>query len=100
MPNYAAGFNMGGYSADPDSIIITDDWQSAIHYLADTIDRWWDQDYLMADGGPSEADTRYLDTHTELHNAPSAPEYHAVVNDARGYSWHLWVVPTDEPVDD
>ncbi len=95
---YATGWNMGGYSPDPDHIYIPDDWQSAIKYLTDAIDIWWDQDYdYVTDPEEKLAiDARYLDVHTELHNMPAEGEYHAVINDINGYAQHLWIVPTDE----
>lgn len=99
---YAAGWNMAGYSPEPDNIYVTEDWESAIAYLADTIDRWWDHDYdYLTD--PEEklaTDARYLDVHAELHNMPAEGEYHAAVNDINGHWHHLWVVPTNEIPED
>lgn len=102
MQNYAAGWNMGGYGAEPDNIWVTDDWQSAVTYLADTIDTWWNQDYwsLEPDAPAETVDARYLDIHTELHNMPTGPEYHGIVADQGGYAYHFWIVPTDEPMQD
>lgn len=100
MQNYAAGWNLGAYSPDPDHVYITDDWQAAVTYLADTIDRWWDQDYDSGSETHDQVDGRYLPIHTELHNMPTGPEYHGIVPDALGYDYHLWIVPTDEPADE
>lgn len=100
MQNYAAGWNMGGYSPDPDNIHITDDWQSAVTYLADTIDRWWDQDYDSGSETPEQVDGRYLPIHTALHSAPQPPEWHGKVTLANGYYWYLWIAESDEPADE
>ena len=105
MQNYAAGWNMGGYSPDPDNIHVTDDWQSAVAYLSDTIGRWWDQDYDAIGELPwgetaEQVDGRYLGIHTALHNAPQPPEWHGKVTLANGYDWHLWITETDEPADE
>ena len=99
MTNWAAGWNMGGYSPDPDHVMVTDSFETAVAYLVDTVDRWWDSDYDTGDDA-STIDGRYLDAHTMLHNVGASPsEISVTVQDAGGYDYHLWVVPTSEPVD-
>lgn len=100
MTNYAAGWNLGGYSPDPDHVYVTDDWESAVTYLAEIVDAWWDQEYDMDNPDKDGIDGRYLPIHTELHNIPTGPEWHGSVPDHNGYGYHLWITPTDEPVDE
>ena len=99
MTNYAAGWNMGGYSPDPDNVMVTDSFESAVTYLADTVEYWWDQDYEIADSGDARLriDGRYLDAHTALHIVGSVPTaVSVVVQDANGYDYYLWIVETEE----
>lgn len=98
MTNYAAGWNMGDYSPDPDNVWVTDGFENAVAYLVDTVDRWWDSDYDTGDD-PASIDGRYLDAHTELHNVGSVPtEVSVVVQDANGYDHYLWIMETKEEI--
>lgn len=100
MTAYAAGWNQVGYSPNPDHVYVTDDWQRAVEYLADTIERWWDEDYEMVAekvASRESIDATYLDAHTALHNAPSGPEFSLVVHDRNGGPWTLWIQETEEP---
>ena len=100
MTNYAAGWNMGGYSPDPDNVWVTDSFESAVTYLADTVDRWWDSDYDL-DDDPADIDGRYLTAHSELHNVGTVPrDIDVVVQDPNGYDHHLWIMATDQEVTD
>ncbi|MHB1100343.1 MAG: hypothetical protein ACYCZR_12390 [Burkholderiales bacterium] len=128
--NYVAGWNMGGYSPDPEHLWITDSFESAVAYLLDTVERWWDQDYMgvfcdcpchpnvarMTDEhkpeqcwcasdpdtpSPEDVDGRYLQAHTDLHNAGTVgPTFSTVVYDPNGYPYTFWIDVTDEEIDD
>jgi hypothetical protein len=100
MTNFAAGWNMAGYGAEPDNVWVFDSFESAIAYLVAEVEHWWDGDY-MGDDDPAEIDGRYLDAHTALHNAgTTGSEFSTVVHGANGYPTVLWVVPTDEPMEE
>jgi hypothetical protein len=98
MTNYAAGWNMGGYSPDPDHSYITDDWLSAARYIAETIELWWDQDYDKGDYDREVIDGRYLPAHTEIYNATRDSAFHTSI-DMGSYTMHMWIEPTDQPAD-
>lgn len=99
MPNYAAGWNMAGYSPDPDSVYITDSFSDAIAYLTDTVERWRDQDYYGEDDA-HVIELRYVDAERDFANPGDGPEFSTVVYDANGYGYSFWVQPTDQPLDD
>jgi hypothetical protein len=103
MSNYVAGWNMASYSPDPDHLYITDTFASAIAYLADTVERWWDSDYMGPDADTPEGreaiDGRYLTAHTELHNAGElGPTFQTVTYDANGYPYVFFVDVTEEDI--
>lgn len=100
MTNWVAGWNMAGYAPDPDNLYVTDDWDRAVSYLAETIEHWWDGDYMVTEGD-DDIDSHYIDAHTELHNASTPRPLSVAVTDLRGYMTFLWIEPTDEePTDE
>lgn len=67
---YVAGWNIPGCLPEVAPEIF-DDNTRAIHYLANAVDRFWDEDYLGDE--PREAiDNRWMDLHTSL-NYETAP---------------------------
>lgn len=92
MTNFVAGWNMLGYSSDPDHLWITRDYYAAGEYLLDTLERWSDHD--------SESDEydhdEYLSTVTQLEaQRTNGDEIHVTYGD-----YHLWVTTTSEEPDD
>lgn len=66
-PGWVAGWNMPGYSPDPDNVTAFDTWEEARDYLVETIDRFWDSDAGYAPDSPlTTADDRWLEIHTQM----------------------------------
>ena len=108
---YVAGFNMAGSMPNPDSNYVTDNWNDAVTYLVDTIDLWWDQDYQMQDwqieqgfefteSEKEEVDHRYINAHTDLHNAPTPPYFSTIAYDYAGNVWELWIAEVEGELDE
>ena len=97
MTNWVAGWNMLGYSSDPDHLWITDSYYDAGDYLLDTLERWADHD--ATSGEPDEmveAHAEYLDAVTQLEaQRTNGDEIHVTYGD-----YHLWVTPTNEPMEE
>lgn len=92
MTNWVAGWNMLGYSSDPDNLWITDSYYDAGDYLLDTLERWADHD--SEDGDWTEDE--YLATVTQLEaQRTNGDEIHVTYGD-----YHLWVTPTNEPMEE
>lgn len=90
---------MGGYSPDPDHVYVTDNYASAVVYLVDTLERWWDSDY-DSDDDKMTVDARYVSAHADLNNiGDSESELSVTVYDANGYAHYLWITQTDEPLE-
>ena len=105
MTNYAAGWNMGGYSPDPEHVWITEDHGSAVDYLLETLERWQGEDGDSWDDGEDRCswDERldeYISAVGEVERLRMAGDEVVVrLADRNGYDWFLWVQGTDEPVD-
>ncbi len=83
---YTAGWNISGYlpETDPEHF---DTFAEAIAYLAETVERFWDQDTDFGVG------TRWLPVHTELHNAATPPDGGTFLAYAGDLAF--WIEPTD-----
>jgi hypothetical protein len=92
MTNWVAGWNMLGYSSDPDHLWITDSYYDAGDYLLDTLERWSDHDSVDEDYNHDD----YLATVTQLESQrTNGDEIHVTYGD-----YHLWVTPTNEPMEE
>lgn len=102
---YTAGWNMPGYLPESEPATL-DTFNEAVAYLADTVSRFWDEDYDGVDGleeperteARESVDGKWLPVHTDLHNSP-------VVHDDGTRSLTLytpdtglvfWIVPAPE----
>jgi len=94
MVNYVAGWNMLGYSSDPDTLLITSDYYAAGEYLLDTLVEWSDHDSENEDDYDDDV---YLSVVSELESQrASGAEIHVTYGD-----YHLWVtVTSEEPGDE
>jgi hypothetical protein len=105
MTNWAAGWNMGGYSPDPEHVMVTDDYSSACEYLLGELELWQDHDGHSWDDSTDrcswdERVNEYVSAVSDLEMMrASGAEVHVLVPDGNGYDYHMWVVPTNEPVD-
>lgn len=59
---YIAGWNTPGYLPEVEPAIF-DNNTRAIHYLANAVDRFWDEDYL-GDESREAIDNRWMDLHS------------------------------------
>ena len=104
MSNWVAGWNMAAYSPDPDVLYVARDWQDAIVYLTDTVERWWDDAYMglpaFTEEAAEEIDARYLAIHTALHAANFGEEISEALIGDNGYPWVFFIHATDEEPED
>lgn len=95
-PAYTAGWNMSGYlpETDPEHF---DTFAEAIAYLAETVERFWDQDT----DGDIDADARWLPVHTDLHNTATPPAEGLFLTCTGDGHLAFWIEPTGwiEPTD-
>ena len=92
MTNWVAGWNMLGYSSDPDNLWITDNYYNAGEYLLETLERWSDHDCVDEDYNQDD----YLATVTQLESQrTNGDEIHVTYGD-----YHFWVTPTNETIDE
>ena len=105
MTNYAAGWNMGGYSPDPDSVIVTDDYNYAVEWILENLERWIDQDGDSWDtedrcSWDKRNDEYLLAVQTIEEQRANGVEVYAIMPDRNGYDHSLWVTITNEPIDE
>ena len=96
--NYATGWNMGGYSPDPDHVWITDNALDAAYYLLDAIERHADADLGDDEGERYDRGLGLIDRFIAA-GCPGG-EFDVAIPDERGYDWHYWITTTDEPIDE
>lgn len=92
---YTAGWNIPGClpEVEPETF---DTFNEAVAYLAETVDRFWDEDYLVEDDDRDDVDATWLDIHTALHNLPVAHDVgtqHEFSEQAGGLAF--WITPTE-----
>lgn len=83
---FAAGWNTPGYLPDAEPEVFAT-YVEAIRYLANTVERFWDEDATSFSG--AEADRRWLDVHAALHNVRAGGQTFA----ALGGGYVFWVQP-------
>lgn len=92
MTRFAAAWNQPGYMPNPDDVYVTDTFADAVRYVNDQIEHWWDGDYMDTDGHIDvDVDARYMEAHTALHNAPTAPWRGHVYDDAGEVAYVFWI---------
>lgn len=78
---WVVGWNMPGYSPDPDNVTPYADWADARQHLVETCEHFWDQDaeHSDLDDADERADARWLPLHAALHTAtPNQPFSHQI----------------------
>lgn len=101
---WAVGWNLAGYLPECD-VTVTEDWGMARDILVYEISRSWDHDYEMLDDddedGRLAVDARYLDAHTEIHNATYGEPLTVAIEGESLHSFPMmfWIDQTDAEPD-
>lgn len=96
--NWSTGHNMPGYSPDPDSVWITDDWESARSSLLEDLDRAADQ-MSMGPDLPDEIFDAYNEAIEEVKAATSGEPIYVTVptsDSEHDLGEAYWLSETDE----
>ena len=104
MTNWSAGWNMGGYLPDVDSVVVVDDYGYAASWILDELERWIEQDGELWDDAEERCtwDARHdeylLAVQTIEEQRVNGAEILARFPDRNGYDCYLWVTPTTEEI--
>jgi len=86
---WVAGFNLAGYLPDDTA---EGPFEQAVAYLADAVDRFWDDD---AEENAVAAEERWLECHTVIHQLPSDPKPFRYTVERGRATWQFWIDPAE-----